>query len=65
MSGPVYGAKRWVDIPDKTRVEAPDGGIVTSAMAGGRISTVEIPPAEPVKDKQRWPRRPKVLGRER
>jgi predicted dehydrogenase len=51
MSGPVYGAKRWVDIPDKAHVEAPDGWIVTSARAGRRISAVEIPPAEPVKDK--------------
>jgi predicted dehydrogenase len=46
----VYGAKGWVDIRDKAHVEAPDGWIVTSAMAGGPISTVEIPPAEPVKD---------------
>jgi predicted dehydrogenase len=46
----VYGAKGWIDIRDKAHVEAPNGWIVTSAMAGGPISTVEIPPAEPVKD---------------
>lgn len=46
----VYGAKGWIDIRDKAHVEAPDGWIVTSAMAGGPIATVEIPPAEPVKD---------------
>ena len=46
----VYGAKGWIDIRDKAHVEAPDGWIVTSAMAGARIATVEIPPAEPVKD---------------
>jgi predicted dehydrogenase len=46
----VYGAKGWIDIRDKAHVEAPDGWIVTSAMAGGPIITVEIPPAEPVKD---------------
>ena len=51
MSGPMYGANGWVDSPDKAHVEAPDGWIVTTAMAGGRISTVEIPPAEPAKDK--------------
>lgn len=46
----VYGAKGWIDIRDKAHVEAPDGWIVTSAMAGGPITTVEVPPAEPVKD---------------
>jgi predicted dehydrogenase len=46
----VYGAKGWIDIRDKAHVEAPAGWIVTSAMAGGPITTVEIPPAEPVKD---------------
>ena len=29
---------------------SPDGWVVTSAMAGGPITTVEVPPAEPVKD---------------
>ena len=46
----VYGAKGWIDIRDKAHVEAPDGWIVTSAMAGGSITTIELPPAEPVKD---------------
>jgi predicted dehydrogenase len=46
----VYGAKGWIDIRDKAHVEAPAGWIVTSAMAGGPIATVEISPAEPVKD---------------
>jgi predicted dehydrogenase len=46
----VYGAKGWIDIRDKAHVEAPAGWIVTSALAGGPIATVEIPPAEPVKD---------------
>ena len=46
----VYGAKGWIDIRDKAHVEAPAGWIVTSAMVGGPIATVEIPPAEPVKD---------------
>jgi predicted dehydrogenase len=46
----VYGAKGWIDIRDKAHVEAPAGWTVTSAMAGGPIATVEIPPAEPVKD---------------
>ena len=46
----VYGSKGWIDIRDKAHVEAPEGWIVTSAMAGGRIATAEIPPAEPVKD---------------
>ena len=46
----VYGSRGWIDIRDKAHVEAPEGWIVTSAMAGGRIATVEIPPAEPVKD---------------
>jgi len=46
----VYGAKGWIDIRDKAHVEAPDGWIVTSAMAARPITTVEIPPAEPVKD---------------
>jgi predicted dehydrogenase len=46
----VYGAKGWIDIRDKAHVEAPDGWLVTSAMSGGPITTIEVPPAEPVKD---------------
>ena len=46
----VYGSKGWIDIRDKAHVEAPDGWIVTSATTGGPITTVEVPPAEPVKD---------------
>jgi len=46
----VYGSKGWIDIRDKAHVESPDGWIVTSAMAGGPIETVEIGKAEPVKD---------------
>src|ERR1700735_3405646 len=46
----VYGARGWIDIRDKAHVEAPNGWIVTSAMAGGPITTAEIPAAEPVKD---------------
>ena len=46
----VYGSKGWIDIRDKAHVEAPDGWIVTSATAGGPITTTEVPPAEPVKD---------------
>ena len=46
----VFGSKGWIDVRDKAHVEAPDGWIVTSAMAGGPIETVEIAPAEPVKD---------------
>lgn len=46
----VYGSKGWIDIRDKAHVEAPDGWIVTSAMAGCPITVEEIGPAEPVKD---------------
>jgi predicted dehydrogenase len=46
----VYGSKGWIDIRDKAHVEAPNGWVVTSAIAGGPITTAEIPPAEPVKD---------------
>jgi predicted dehydrogenase len=46
----VYGAKGWIDIRDKAHVEAPEGWIVTSAKVGSPITSVEIPPAEPVKD---------------
>ena len=46
----VYGSKGWIDIRDKAHVEAPDGWVVTSAMAGGPITTHEVAPAEPVKD---------------
>jgi predicted dehydrogenase len=46
----VYGSKGWIDIRDKAHVEAPEGWLVTSATAGGPITTVEVPPAEPVKD---------------
>lgn len=46
----VFGSKGWIDIRDKAHVEAPDGWVVTSAMAGKPIKTVEIGKAEPVKD---------------
>jgi len=46
----VFGSKGWIDIRDKAHVEAPAGWLVTSAMAGGPITTAEVPPAEPVKD---------------
>lgn len=46
----VYGSKGWIDIRDKAHVEAPDGWVVTSAMAGSPIRTVEVPKAEPVRD---------------
>lgn len=46
----VFGHKGWIDIRDKAHVEAPDGWVVTSAVAGGPIETKEIGPAEPVKD---------------
>jgi predicted dehydrogenase len=46
----VYGSKGWIDIRDKAHVEAPEGWIVTSATVGSPITTVEVPPAEPVKD---------------
>ncbi|KKC34221.1 Gfo/Idh/MocA family protein [Devosia psychrophila] len=46
----VFGAKGWIDIRDKAHVEAPDGWIVTSAMVGGAITTIEVGKAEPVKD---------------
>ncbi len=46
----VFGSKGWIDIRDKAHVESPEGWIVSSAMAGGKITTVEVAPAEPVKD---------------
>ena len=46
----VYGSNGWIDIRDKAHVEAPDGWVVTSAIAGGPIETVEIGKAEPVKE---------------
>jgi predicted dehydrogenase len=46
----VFGAKGWIDIRDKAHVEAPDGWIITSGAARGPITSVEVPPAEPVKD---------------
>ena len=46
----VYGSKGWIDIRDKAHVEAPDGWVVTQAMTGSPIETVDVPPAEPVRD---------------
>ncbi len=46
----VFGSKGWIEIRDKAHVEAPDGWVVTSSMAGGPITVVELPAAEPVKD---------------
>jgi predicted dehydrogenase len=46
----VYGAKGWIDVRDKAHVESPDGWIVTTGLAGQKITTVEVPAAEPVKD---------------
>jgi predicted dehydrogenase len=46
----VFGSKGWIEIRDKAHVEAPDGWVVTSAMAGSPIKVDVLPPAEPVKD---------------
>jgi predicted dehydrogenase len=46
----VFGSKGWIEIRDKAHVEAPDGWVVTSAMAGEQIKVEVLPPAEPVKD---------------
>ena len=46
----VFGSKGWIEIRDKAHVEAPDGWVVTSAMAGGPIRVEVLAPAEPVKD---------------
>ena len=46
----VFGSKGWIDIRDKAHVEAPDGWIVTSGMAGKPIEIRDVPHAEPVKD---------------
>ena len=46
----VFGSRGWIEIRDKAHVEAPDGWVVTSAMAGGPITVTDVPPAEPVKD---------------
>jgi predicted dehydrogenase len=46
----VYGSRGWIDIRDKAHVEPPAGWVVTSAIGGGPITVMEVPPAEPVKD---------------
>ena len=46
----VFGSKGWIEVRDKAHVEAPDGWVVTSAVAGGPIETAEVGKAEPVKD---------------
>jgi predicted dehydrogenase len=46
----VLGSKGWIDIRDRAHVETPNGWVVTSAMAGRPIETVEVGKAEPVKD---------------
>ena len=46
----VFGSKGWIDIRDKAHVEAPEGWVVTAAKVGSPIATVEVRPAEPVKD---------------
>jgi predicted dehydrogenase len=46
----VFGSKGWIEIRDKAHVEAPDGWVVTAAMAGEKITVTELPAAEPVKD---------------
>jgi predicted dehydrogenase len=46
----VFGSKGWIEIRDKAHVEAPDGWVVTSAMAGEPIRVEQLPSAEPVKD---------------
>jgi predicted dehydrogenase len=46
----LYGTKGWIDIRDKSHVELPSGWVVTSAVKGGDISVVEVPPTESVRD---------------
>jgi predicted dehydrogenase len=44
----VYGSKGWVEIRDKSHVEAPTGWVVLRGHAGGRMTSEELPPAEAV-----------------
>ena len=46
----VYGSKRWIEIRDKAMSKRPTAGSSLPPMAGGPITTAEVPPAEPVKD---------------
>jgi predicted dehydrogenase len=46
----VFGSKGWIEVRDKAHLEAPEGWVVTSAMAGGKIQVEEVPPSESVRD---------------
>ena len=46
----VFGTKGWIEVRDKTHVEAPSGWIVTRASTGTPITVEEIGAAEPVRD---------------
>jgi predicted dehydrogenase len=46
----VFGSKGWIEIRDKAHLEAPEGWVVTSAMAGEKIKVEDVPPAESVRD---------------
>lgn len=49
----VFGSKGWIEIRDKSHVEAPSGWLVLRATAGGPITLEEVGPAEPVRDNLR------------
>lgn len=44
----VYGSKGWVDIRDKSHVEAPTGWVVLRGYADGQSRIEDLPPAEAV-----------------
>ncbi|WP_244631175.1 Gfo/Idh/MocA family oxidoreductase [Aureimonas sp. ME7] len=46
----VFGTQGWIEVRDKTHVEAPSGWIVTRATAGGPITVEDLGAAEPVRD---------------
>jgi predicted dehydrogenase len=49
----VFGTKGWIEVRDKTHVEAPSGWIVTRATTGSPITVAEVGAAEPVRDNLR------------
>jgi predicted dehydrogenase len=44
----VFGTKGWIEVRDKTHVEAPTGWTVSRAGPDGRVETMDIEPMNPV-----------------
>src|SRR6185437_7837863 len=44
----VFGNRGWAEVRDKAHPEAPEGWTLTTCLRGGRVHSVDLPPAPAV-----------------